>query len=242
MELKPKTLSQFLAEKPTHPTEIISGGLVYERNITLVIGPAKLGKSFFVSNMAMAMASGMNFMDHYRIRTPQNVLMVQQEVEPASVQDRLKRIGTRYGVPDKLLLINQRGVKIDNIQHFNILKQVIKQYQIQVLIMDPLKRFHNVDENDSRDMGIIMDKVEEFCEMCAVVLVHHSGKPRADEQTGLYFGRGSSVIADYVSASIALKPTESKTKHMAEIDLRYREAPAPFMVMRDGNFIYREIG
>lgn len=71
----------------------------------------------------------------------------------------------------------------------------------RLLIIDPLRRFHLADENDSAQMSALMIALEVIAHRskCAVVFLHGSTKSaaisRGDNQ---HAARGSSVLSDFV--------------------------------------------
>ena len=56
-----KNLIELRNDNTTPPPDIIGDGIMIERSLLTIIGPAKSGKSFLAMNFASAIASGGSF-------------------------------------------------------------------------------------------------------------------------------------------------------------------------------------
>lgn len=225
---------------------ILGGGLILEGNISFIMGPAKLGKSIFVSNLALSLATGSTFLGIFPVIKPYRVLMFQQEVAPTEVKARFKSILTGFELPDNLHIVNEYGTKVDNASHLQKMLGLVVKLQPDVVILDPMRRYHGANEDSSQEMGHVLDLMTQFCQgRTALVVVHHTGKPsnRPEEDNKLreggYAGRGSSVIFDYGAAYMTLRPTENANLHRLVFELRYGAAHPDMHVERNGTLVYK---
>lgn len=77
-------------------------------------------------------------------------------------------------------------------------------YPVDVLIIDALRQAHDGDENDTRQMGLVMSILRKIAERgTAVVLLHHTAKAAATF-SAVYAARGSTTIAGSVDIMINL--------------------------------------
>ena len=73
----------------------------------------------------------------------------------------------------------------------------MKRRKIDVLIIDPLKRIHAVDENDNTAMDLVtqqLTRIADECD-CGVVVVHHTRKAAGQEITA-ESSRGAKAVVD----------------------------------------------
>jgi hypothetical protein len=82
---------------------------------------------------------------------------------------------------------------------------------LEVLVIDALRQIHVGDENDSREMGLVMDTLRRISEAgVAVLFTHHVGKA-AKDYSAIYTSRGSSVIAGSTDICINLLSADAGT-------------------------------
>ena len=89
---------------------------------------------------------------------------------------------------------NYLPVNTEDSYHF--LYSLVKEVNPDVLILDPLIKFHDVDENSASQMSDVLGKIRTMMAelKLSVILVHHTGKVASRGS------RGSSVIVgDYDS-------------------------------------------
>jgi hypothetical protein len=90
----------------------------------------------------------------------------------------------------------QKRVTIDTALVDGIIAE-IKRRKLDVLIIDPLKRIHDVDENDNSAMDLVMQQLARIADEgnCAVVVVHHTRKTAGSEVTA-DTSRGAKSVTD----------------------------------------------
>ena len=179
---------------------IIDGGLLVQESTMLVVGPTEVGKSYFVLQMALELASGRPFLYQWKVTRPFRVLLVQAEVGRSKFQDRVRKFSTVYGKTEgRLRLATQYTLKLDEGGGHEALGEVLAQYETEILILDPMRPFHGGDENSSRDVERFFHALRLYQQerSLAVVLTHHERKPFMGMSSGnKYDARGSSLITD----------------------------------------------
>lgn len=221
-----------------------------------ITGQTKHNKSFFVTNLALSLASGMplNIRDPdgpvFPVYKKNRVLYMENEIGDFSLHDRLtKRVVTdeERTVP---LYIRTRDLhlKLDTDAGYEALSKEIIATQPDVVILDPLARFHNAEENDEQAMGKILDQMKKWLDAFGIslIFVHHKGIPNADApRHGSYSGRGSSKIGDSVDTTIEVTrcPGDKKTP-ILELRFELRNAPDPetHWLLRDESFKLIDLG
>lgn len=212
------TGDQILAEKITNPLWLVKG-LLPEGGVCVIGGEPKSTKTWLAMELGMALATGTKALDEYEVPTKKNVAVFLAEDGKRSVQARLTALaGSREMEPSlasKSMHICCRG-------HLNILdKEEVKQLVLDckqipdlgLLILDPLRDLHLMEENDSTAMAKVTKALRILRDVlgCSVLFVHHAHKSTKDtsnRREGQQM-RGSSVIHGAIDAGIYLSGTET---------------------------------
>lgn len=198
-------------ELPPNPCWI-EPGILPKRGKLLFGGHAKIGKSFIVLELCRALATGTTpfACDTFRVIQPVPVLLVEQELGPWRLQERVRKIFKDVD-PDLLrknfrYLSQVRGFRLDQADAVNTLSGWVQQTGANVLVLDPIGKLHGYDENDSTQIAKLFDKLERVQDNCrkldlSIVLSHHFGKPNRDPKVEVdkfspYNFRGSSKWFD----------------------------------------------
>jgi len=186
----------------------------------VLFAPPKTGKSFLATQIARCIGSGVPFLD---IPTVQGkVLIVQFELGQEILQSRLKITGKGYR---NVYVGTTFSMKIDTEGGQRLLRKAMDAIRPDVLILDPLVKLINGDENETKDMSKVVDILDTFIEAydCSILIIHHPGK---DISRG---GRGSSVLDGWVDSYIEMKRTSKQGEPLkAKLNPKLlRHAPLP---------------
>ena len=237
--MDPIKLSEFLSLKIKEPESIVGGGWVLRDNLTFVIGPAKLGKSVFIANLALALTVPSPFLGLFGVPRARRVLYIQQEVATAEVQKRLRLMTKALPTNLELYLWSERGLRLDTQSILERMRENIAAVNPDVIILDPLRRFHGIDENSSQQVGRFVELLETFAEGRSIIIVHHTGKPNPEyQQEGGYAGRGSSVWFDSGATYLNLQPLLNDWTHQITFSKRYGEPLPKMTIERDSSLLY----
>lgn len=181
-----------VADRGEPPPTIRPG--VPEVGVTVVAGSPKVGKTLLVSQWAL----------ESRRRT----LMVIEEGSQEGIGYRLRRQAEAVGVvaPPVHVALRQR-IRLDDRKSTADLAAVVHEYQPAVVVMDPLNRLHNGDENRPSDMTRVMDTLGQLAydAHCAVLAVHHLAKPSAERRGDIWDRfRGASSIRSGTDANLVM--------------------------------------
>lgn len=165
-----------------------------------VIGSSKLRKSFFVLQMAMHFASGMNFLN-WTVSQPRRVLLVQLEIKEAHFHRRVRRMAdalglSRAAIQDNLQILNGRGHDLG----LEDVAGMAMDFAPDVIIFDPLYKLVTGDENVAADMKPVLASFDRIAEQtgAAVLYVHHDAKGNSGDRNIRDRGAGSNVLGrDY---------------------------------------------
>ena len=205
---------------PTDAPAIIGNGFLLHKTLFLIYGKKKSRKSTLAYNLGLAIASGTSFAI-FDIPTPHKVLILSAEGGEDTNMERLKIMKPHFKqIPNGYFTIEfYPKIKLENPQDYEYLSELIKKTGAEILIIDPLMSFHRADENSSKEMSMIQEKIRDLIEELniSIILLHHSGRSSAKSP------RGSSVIDDNYDSSICLTRNGNKTK--LSFDMRNVESP-----------------
>lgn len=221
----------------------------------MVVGQSGAGKSSLTNLLAFQLLThGEKFLDTFEIdeqNRPERVLIVQAENTMAGINKHIRQIiknRPNYAPAKKsikfLSLGNSGRFTADLSEDDNavlLLINAIKQFQPQIVIIDPLQCYHSQDENNSIAMRRFLDKLQKIVEIIVpdanLIITHHDGKI-TDKKSA---GRGSSAITDWSANFIRIQKKDGKrdeicisfgkTRNAADNDCKY-------WFIRDGSILY----
>jgi RecA-family ATPase len=200
----------------------------------VVGGEPKARKSYFVLNVALDLSrgrplfgayydsnTGMNQKPIFPVTKPYKVLYIENEIGHEGLQERLlPMLGGIVDDPMPLYITSRDlSLRMDEAEGKKLLAEQIAAVQPDVVIIDPLAKFHHLDENSSQEMGYVLRTGDEWIRDfgCSVVYVHHTGHanplaPRVGGDklrgsTAIFGDADSIIIVENTSGKDALEPT-----------------------------------
>ena len=195
----------------------IIGSFALRGQLTVLVSPPGAGKSTLTIAMAVAAATGRdeiigervheqvkawvwnNEDDEHELDRRLNAAMLHWNVTPEDLRGRL---GLNSGSERPLVVAKaMKDGSVVRLPDVEAIVEVIKAEGIGLLIVDPFVETHEVDENNNAQIKAVAALWREVARRggCAVVLVHHTGKPPAaspDAWTGsLSASRGASSLS-----------------------------------------------
>lgn len=166
------------------PIEYLVDGMIARGTITLWTGIDGTAKTFLAQRMAIAVATGREFLGRRCLASP--VLYLDYENPSFAVRDRLDLMA---GEPIDNLKVWGTWLEDQPPQIGNELLLTIAKESKPLIIVDPFRYAHGAEENDSTEMMGIMQQLR-YCAAAggAVVILHHPAKTEGST------GRGSSAI------------------------------------------------
>jgi hypothetical protein len=236
----------FVNKEIEGPDSIIEGGLLPEEAVAVVGGISKLGKSVFVMNLGMCVSQGRPFLLQFNVPKREKVLYVQSEISPKSMQNRLRKMLGPDTEEGWFFIYNVKGLLLHRQRDLDHLSDVVEAHQPKIVIIDPLYKFHTLDENKAGDMTKLLNCTDILISRHGVslVIVHHHGKPAEGKREGAHQLRGSSIIADYGDSYFTLNRKSSREPRSyirLSFELRNDEDPAPMYLYRDPETLWYEV-
>lgn len=205
--------------------------IIPENALAEVYGPPKAGKTFWILDVALSVASGRDFHGHFVKQGP--VLYIAGEGNPAQIGKRVKAWQEAHGVSKDDLadwrLISER-VDISDTRTVELLLAALEKPRYAMVVIDTVNRCMSGDENSQQDMSRFVagcDRLREALGGATVVPIHHTGK---DETKG---SRGSTVLRGAIDTGIRITPEGALAKVVVE-DQKDAEAAPPELFERKG--------
>jgi RecA-family ATPase len=215
-------LSELIADTTPRPQAIIDDGILNAQSLLLIAGQQKAKKSFLAMNMAVAMATGRSFAC-FNIHRPHRVLVLSAEGGFHSNKERVIKMCANIQAPSDDFLHLDFGTrwKLDNKANCKELSETIDEIKPEVVIIDPLVKFHLKDENSTQEMMDVLNAIRNIIEdkNVSVILVHHLGKSIGNG------ARGSSAILGEYDSYIEI--AKHKETQKLKFDMRHAETPDP---------------
>lgn len=232
------TAAELLSNTYPEPDQILQNFADKGTKIAL-ISMSKGRKSWFLLQMAIALATGIPKFLGWSIPRARKVLLIQFEIPELHFAKRLSKLtdSLKVNKPDiesNLLIANWRGGSFNLLSsvHSNNLIQFIKDNGIEVLIFDPLYKILPGGENSPEDIKPVLNTFDKLCEETGVALFysHHAPKGISGDRPGIDASSGSGVIGRDMDGQITLFQHVQADLQVVDIISRLYPCLDPFSV------------
>jgi hypothetical protein len=190
-----------VSDKPTHVSFLVPG-LIPRGVVTLLLGDKKTGKSAIAMELAVAIARKESHWLGFPLAPCKgHAVYLLGEDAPGEAARRVQRMAGGE-TPDLLYVIPADGTELDG------LLETLKKHKVDCLIVDPARKYHTGNEDDSTEISNMLNKLQTFAAAkdCAVVVLHHLKRGaviRNIDDLGTNF-RGSGVYTDRARVTLGL--------------------------------------
>lgn len=184
---KVQSLAEIIQSPPDEAEFLIEEGIISKGGRLLVAGKPKVGKSLFINNLALSLASGLPFLSNgkhpgFAVDHPTRTLLLDRELSKHSLFKRLTAFTDDRpafkAAHENLLIDHDHLVRLDQPNAYDTLLQLIEQNGAEVCILDTAYKFFGGDVESSSSLmkgfGVIDKLIHETG--CAFVLTHHLKK------------------------------------------------------------------
>lgn len=221
-----------LLNMPLQKTEFLMKPAIQEKGVTLVYAERGTGKTYYCLAMALALASGIDFIDN-KCSKPVKVLYVDGEMDSYEMAHRLELLKHGFEREGKKVILENINMFLVDCQNDaqmpilsrksdqEILNGLIEKYSAQVIFIDNIVTLYCPnDENDASSWQKYNDfSKDQRNKGRSLVWIHHTGKV-ADRGP-----RGSASIETLLNTSIFLrKPENHKAEDGALIEVEYTKS------------------
>src|SRR6266516_445695 len=196
-----------------------------DQAVGILGGEPKCCKSFLALGIALAVASGTACLRRYPVRRSGPVLFFPAEDSLAIVRQRLDglAVAAALALADlPLHIITAPSMRLDLASDRQRLSYTIEALQPVLLVLDPLIRLHQLDENDASQIAPLLGFLRQLQRQfhLAVLLVHHAKKDGAALRPGQAL-RGSSELHGWGDSNLYLR------RHRDQLSLTVEHRAAP---------------
>jgi hypothetical protein len=217
------------------------GGVLRLGSKLVVGGGSKMGKTWCLVDLALAVASGGKWLGHFQCRQG-SVLYVNLELRRHTAGRRVRWIAEKRGLmqglairPDVAKAIqtwNLRGQCYDLVMMLSTARQRLRDKdapKFSLIILDPIyKCYGDKDENSAGDMAALMLEIERFADECnaAIAYAAHFSKGNQSGKEAMDRISGSGVMARDPDAIMTFTNHEEEDCYTLDAILR-EFAPIP---------------
>jgi hypothetical protein len=225
MKILPHQRAAELAATPAQLPWLIQD-LWTDQAVGILGGEPKCCKSFLALDVALAVASGVPCLRRYAVARTGPVLYFPAEDSLAIVRQRLDGLAAATGITlDRLPLhvITAPALRLDQSQDQQLLASTVETLAPVLLVLDPLIRLHQCDENDASQIAPLLSYLRQLQRRfhCAVLLVHHAKKDGNALRPGQAL-RGSSELHGWGDSNLYLR----RQREQLTLTVEHRAAPS----------------
>lgn len=178
-----------LLQEPDEQLSCWIGNDVLPKGGTLVLGgEAKIGKSHVMLELVRALSTGTPPFEMPMLQVPEpcKVLLIDQELGRLQLKKRLKKVFARHQPStyrDTFDFITREPViKLESEEGRTELLEAVEHFRPNVLILDPISKLHNFEENSNADILKLCTLLETFKKAymsngMSIIMAHHFRKP-----------------------------------------------------------------
>ncbi|MEM8559429.1 MAG: AAA family ATPase [Bacteroidota bacterium] len=206
-------------------------GLWAAEGVGVIGGAPKCGKTWLSLQLALGVASGAPVLGRFPVAHAGPVLVYGAEDRAEQLRDRMVAICRAQNLDLTTLpigLITSPRLRLDTSRDISRLHATIKAHGARMLILDPLVRLHQCDENSAGEMSTLLADLRALQRELgvALVVVHHLSKtPFARPGQAL---RGSGDLHAWGDTNLYLRHRSGQLQ--LEVEHRAAPSPEPFAV------------
>ena len=203
-------------------------------DVGIISAPGASGKSMLCLSIGLAVASGRPLFGQWKVGPiPGDVVYLFEEDSEVTLHHRMHALAQLTSPPDdvldrfhaicvrnrppKLMLQGVQGLTQYQTDEVGALLSLLNSLpNPRLLILDPLVKFHTLDENSNNEMNQFMELMGQIAERArvAVILVHHTAKGKAagaSDGEHQEAARGASAIINEARWQASLRGIGPKT-------------------------------
>ena len=214
-------LSEALIDPPPL-ADVLIDGILRKGHKMLISGPSKAGKSFFLMELAVALANGKKWIGFQCKKS--RVLYINFEIDSASCIHRFidiraalkERHHTDCHNNDDLMVWNLRGHAMPLNEMVPKITAKCKDFNLDVILVDPIYKVLMGDENNASDMGAFCNEFDKIANLlhCSVIYCHHHSKGAQGFKKAMDRASGSGVFARDPDAQLDMLEIEPPDDYM----------------------------
>jgi len=228
-----KSLRELRATYPTLRPPVIHG-LLRQGETMNAIAPSKVGKSWLVTDLALAVATGRLWLGTFGTEAGE-VLILDNELHRETIAHRIPKVAEARGIPlsdvaDRLFVEPLRGrlMDLDSAREYF---EALEAGRFKIIILDAWYRFWppGTDENDNATIARLYNTLDSFADRlgCCFVPVHHASKGNQSGKSITDVGAGAGAQSRAADTHLILRPHEADDAYVLEAGVRNWKPVAP---------------
>jgi hypothetical protein len=202
-------------------------GLLRRGETCLIVATTKVGKSWLVVDLVLAVATGTPWLGTFTT-VPGRVLVIDNELHGETLSDRLRRVAEARGIDpalvrDRVAVWSLRG-KLKDISALGRFFRRLERGAYDLVVIDALFRAlpEGVSENDNAQMAAVFNTIDAYAEHLggSFACVHHASKGSQAEKAVTDVGAGAGSMSRAVDSHIVLRPHEQDGVFVCEAAVR----------------------
>jgi hypothetical protein len=246
--IKAVSFLSLLQDNTPEEPDYIEPNFLGPGNFGLIAGPPKAQKSFLLTEMLVACATGTPFLSGaFTVPRPLRVFYLQAEMNRKLLRKRARMMtflpAGQKALLDRNLFVTERfhmlldehGVEVAAAS----IKDVFPDGGPDIIAIDPLANLFDGDSEDKAPevMAFLTQRVDRLRRMvnplAAIIMVHHSAKKTADDMARDPFVaiRGSGALRGYYDTGLIIyRKSEEGPERRIFVECRNGESPEPMTV------------
>jgi hypothetical protein len=219
---------------------VIIEGMLAQGDLSLITAGSKSFKSWLALQIALCTANGIPFLN--RQTTPTKTLVLNFELKPPSIKNRLRSIANRLKCGQKNLYTWNLRNKPITPAFLEQLTRTIKEKGFGLVILDPLYSMYGVVESDNVEnsnpaMTELLSTIRAACEKAgaAAIIVHHHAKGDSSTKASIDRASGAGALGRFPDFVMSLVRHEAPNAYVVEIDFRDFPPCDPFVIRRENS-------
>lgn len=224
------SIGRMLTE-PAPEKQWIWKGVLRVGKVMILAGSGGSSKSYLMLGAAVQYSLG-NSWGPFELadnHSPGRVLLMYGEEDHADAHDRTQVLRHTFMLDDKqieqvgarLAVLPLRGAHVqlakmgegysrtvEMTEQLTRLEQRISEYNIKLVVLDPLAMFHSLEENDNVSIAALVSGLDAMCmrQGCSLILVHHFGKVGVNKATEVNESnvRGASALVAHARTVVIM--------------------------------------
>ena len=221
---------------------VIIEGMLAQGDLSLITAGSKSFKSWLALQIALCTANGTPFLN--RQTSPTKTLVLNFELKPSSIKNRLRSIANRLKCGQKNLYTWNLRNKPITPAFLEQLTRTIKEKGFGLVILDPLYSMYGVVESDNVEnsnpaMTELLSTIRAACEEvgAAVIIVHHHAKGDSSTKASIDRASGAGALGRFPDFVMSIVRHESPNAFVVEIDFRDFPPCDPFVIRRENSIM-----
>ena len=225
------------------PAPVLIHGLLHRGHKMIIYGPAKAGKSYLVANLAVAIASGGEWIDHKCEQG--NVFICDIENGAAETYKRIEQICKQCSISkdcmNHITVTNMKGYA-ETTAFIDKMIANIDPGCYSAIIIDSVYNFLNGRESQSEDVDHFMKEMDRLAAAlkASIILCHHVKKATEGYTSSIDMISGSSIFGRYSQTLIGITRVyehgDCKKEYIKIVSRHFPPHPPLKVIFKDGIF------